>query len=96
MHKEKSKPKAMDKILVIEDNPDIQSQMKWGLYKDFMVLQASERKSALHMFEKKPPRVVTLDLGLPPDKDGTSEGFACLKEILDKEPDTKIIVVTGK
>jgi len=60
-----------------------------------MVLQASERKSALHMFEKKPPRVVTLDLGLPPDKDGTSEGFACLKEILDKEPDTKIIVVTG-
>ena len=95
MHKEKSKPKAMDKILVIEDNPDIQSQMKWGLYEDFMVLQASERKSALHMFEKKPPRVVTLDLGLPPDKDGTSEGFACLKEILDKEPDTKIIVVTG-
>jgi two-component system NtrC family response regulator len=95
MHKEKSKPKAMDKILVIEDNPDIQSQMKWGLYKDFMVLQASERKDALHMFEKKPPRVVTLDLGLPPDKDGTSEGFACLKAILDKEPDTKIIVITG-
>ncbi len=68
----------MNKILIVEDNPDIQSQMKWGLYKDFMVLQASERKSALHMFEKKLPKVVTLNLGLPPDKDGSSEGFACL------------------
>ena len=41
------------------------------------------------------PAVVTLDLGLPPDPDGTSEGFATLTEILKLKPDTKVIVASG-
>ena len=41
------------------------------------------------------PAVVTLDLGLPPDPDGTDEGFATLAEILRLKPDTKVIVATG-
>ena len=85
----------MDKILVIEDNNDIQAQMKWALSKEFSVLQASNRKSALRLFEKNIPKVVTLDLGLPPDEDGTEEGFLCLKEILGKALYTKVIVITG-
>jgi len=85
----------MNKILIIEDNTDIQLQIKWNLSKDFMVLQASERKEALRLFEKKLPKVVTLNLGLPPDKDGSSEGFACLQEILTTAPETKVIIVTG-
>ena len=39
--------------------------------------------------------MVTLDLGLPPDPDGTSEGFATLAEILALKPDTKVIVASG-
>jgi two-component system, NtrC family, response regulator len=39
--------------------------------------------------------VVTLDLGLPPDPGGVSEGFQTLKEILGRLPATKVIVVTG-
>ena len=39
--------------------------------------------------------MVTLDLGLPPDPDGTDEGFAMLEEILRLKPDTKVIVATG-
>jgi two-component system NtrC family response regulator len=39
--------------------------------------------------------VVTLDLGLPPDPDGTSEGFAALADILALKPDTKVIVASG-
>jgi putative PEP-CTERM system response regulator len=39
--------------------------------------------------------VVTLDLGLPPDPDGVSEGFATLAEILRLKPDTKVIVASG-
>ena len=85
----------MDKILLIEDNPDIQNQMKWGLLKELVVLQAKDKKSALKLFEKNSPKVVTLDLGIPPDKDGTKEGFACLKEIMEKNPSTKVIVITG-
>src|SRR3546814_15590856 len=41
------------------------------------------------------PDVVTLDLGLPPDPDGTAEGFATLEEILALKPDTKVIVASG-
>ncbi len=41
------------------------------------------------------PPVVIMDLGLPPDPDGVSEGFATLDEILRIAPQTKVIVVTG-
>jgi two-component system NtrC family response regulator len=85
----------MDKILVVEDNPDIQTQMKWGLSGELEVLQASDKKSALSLFEKHQPKVVTLDLGLPPDAEGTNEGFGSLKEIILKAPQTKVIVITG-
>lgn len=85
----------MDKILVIEDDIDIQNQMKWGFSKELSVLQATDRNSALKLFEKNSPKVVTLDLGIPPDEHGTQEGFICLKEIMEKNPSTKIIVITG-
>jgi two-component system NtrC family response regulator len=41
------------------------------------------------------PRVITLDLGLPPDPANASEGLATLKTILELAPSTKVIVVTG-
>ena len=39
--------------------------------------------------------MVTLDLGLPPDPDGVSEGFAALETILTLKPETKVIVASG-
>jgi len=49
----------------------------------------------LVLLRSEEPPVVTLDLGLPPDPDGTSEGFALLDEIMALKPDTKVIVATG-
>jgi two-component system NtrC family response regulator len=37
-----------------------------------------------------------MDLGLPPDADSVSEGFRLLKELLDLDPDVKVIVLTGQ
>jgi two-component system NtrC family response regulator len=39
--------------------------------------------------------VVTLDLGLPPDPNGVTEGFATLETILSLKPETKVIVASG-
>ena len=82
------------KLLVVEDDPGLQAQLKWA-YEDFEVLLASDRAQAMAALRAEEPAVVTLDLGLPPDPDGTSEGFAVLDEIMAIKPDTKVIVASG-
>jgi two-component system NtrC family response regulator len=82
------------KLLVIEDDPGLQTQLRW-CFENYEVLIAGDRETALAEMERHQPAVVTLDLGLPPDADGTSEGFRLLEEILLKAPHTKVIVVTG-
>ena len=82
------------KLLIVEDDPGLQAQLKWA-YPDFSVIIAGDRASALTALRAAEPAVVTLDLGLPPDPDGTSEGFAILDEIMALKPDTKVIVASG-
>ena len=82
------------KLLIVEDDPGLQAQLKWA-YPDFSVIIAGDRASALTALRAEEPAVVTLDLGLPPDPDGTSEGFAILDEIMALKPDTKVIVASG-
>jgi two-component system NtrC family response regulator len=82
------------KLLVVEDDPGLQTQLKW-CFEGYDVIIAGDRETALSELEKYRPPVVTLDLGLPPDADGTSEGFQTLEDILTRAPATKVIVVTG-
>ena len=82
------------KLLIIEDDPGLQRQLRWS-FEGCEVAVASDADSALAELGRFAPAVVTLDLGLPPDPGGTSEGFRLLDEILLHAPDTKIIVVTG-
>ena len=83
-------------LLIIEDDPGLQSQMRWCFDDDIKVYLASDRIEATAMLEQQPCAVVTLDLGLPPDAGGTSEGEAMLDFIRSNYPATKIIVVTGR
>lgn len=82
------------KLLVIEDDPGLQKQLRWA-FEGYEVMTVGDRSSALEQIQTYQPPVVTLDLGLPPDTDGASEGLATLQDILRVAPHTKVIVVTG-
>src|SRR5262245_15985100 len=81
-------------LLIVEDDEGLQRQLKWA-YEGYRVVSATDRAQAIEMVRLHEPTVVTLDLGLPPDPDGTTEGFATLSEILALKPDTKVIVASG-
>jgi len=82
------------RLLIVEDDLGLQRQLRWA-YDDYEVIVASDRTSAIEALRACEPAVVTLDLGLPPDPDGVSEGFATLDQILALKPDTKVIVASG-
>ncbi|MGA9580948.1 MAG: PEP-CTERM-box response regulator transcription factor [Allosphingosinicella sp.] len=82
------------KLLIVEDDEGLQRQLRWA-YDDYEVLVASNRDSAINMLRAEEPPVVTLDLGLPPDPNGVTEGFATLETILSLKPETKVIVASG-
>jgi two-component system NtrC family response regulator len=82
-------------LLIVEDDLALQKQIKWSLDR-FESVTASDRESALVQLRRHQPAVVTMDLGLPPDPDSVSEGFRLLEQILDVEPATKVIVLTGQ
>ena len=81
-------------LLIVEDDLGLQRQLRWA-YEGYQVIVAADRVSAIEAVRAHEPQVVTLDLGLPPDPDGATEGFAALAEILALKPDTKVIVASG-
>ncbi len=86
--------KVKQHLLVVEDDKGLQSQLRWA-FDGFEVAIAGEREEAIAELRRIQPGVVLLDLGLPPDPGGVSEGLATLSQILALAPETKIIVVTG-
>ncbi|TGD71866.1 PEP-CTERM-box response regulator transcription factor [Mangrovimicrobium sediminis] len=81
-------------LLVVEDDRGLQNQLRWA-FEDYAVALAGNRDEAIAILRREQPGVVLLDLGLPPDPGGVSEGFATLREILSLAPETRIVVVTG-
>jgi two-component system NtrC family response regulator len=82
-------------LLIVEDDLALQKQIKWSL-DQFDSVTADERESALNQLRQHAPAVVTMDLGLPPDADGVSEGFKLLEQMLGAAPEVKVIVLTGQ
>jgi len=86
----------MERLLIIEDCVDIRNQLVWGLCGEYKLFPAANRQEAVSIVREQRPHVVTLDLGLPPDENGTEEGFRCIEEILALSPGIRIIVITGR
>lgn len=83
------------KLLVVEDDPGLQDQLRW-CFDRYEVVVAGNRSEAMEQVKRHRPPVVTLDLGLPPDANGITEGLATLEEIVSANPVAKVVVVTGQ
>lgn len=84
------------RLLIVEDDEDIRTQMKWALGSAYEVLTAGDRAGAVSAFSREHPAATLLDLGLPPRPNEPDEGFAVLSEILASDPLAKVIVVSGQ
>jgi two-component system, NtrC family, response regulator len=84
------------KLLIVDDDEAIRTQMKWALSQDYDVCFAEDRRGALEAFEGNSPAVTLLDLGLPPHPNECSEGFAVLCDILAIDSTAKVIVISGQ
>jgi two-component system NtrC family response regulator len=82
------------KLLVVEDDPGLQSQMRWAM-SDFDIQVVGDRDAALAAVRADEVPVIVLDLGLPPDENGATEGLATLEGVLAVRPETKVIVASG-
>jgi two-component system NtrC family response regulator len=82
------------KLLIVEDDVGLCNQYRWA-FPGYETLFAHNRPQALAMLQREQPRLAILDLGLPPDPDGVSEGFATLEQIGRAVPELKVIVVTS-
>ena len=82
------------KLLIVEDDEGLCSQYRWA-FPSCDVLLSHNRQQAVALAKRELPPVVIMDLGLPPDPDGVSEGFATLAEILRLAPKTKVVIATG-
>jgi two-component system NtrC family response regulator len=84
------------KLLIVDDDEEIRTQMKWGLAKTYEIFLAEDRPSAIESYQAERPLVVLLDLGLPPRPGDPEEGLAALSDLLALERLAKVIVVTGQ
>jgi len=84
------------KLLIVDDDEAIRTQMKWSLGGDYELFLAEDRASAREVVQQIRPSVVLLDLGLPPQPATPEEGLATLSEILALDPLTKVVIISGQ
>jgi len=82
----------MEKILVIEDEPDMVMGLKDNLeYEGYAVVAARDGVEGIQLAQKELPDLIILDLMLP-----KKDGYDVCKELRAKGMDTPIIILTAK
>jgi two-component system, NtrC family, response regulator len=84
------------KLLIVDDDEAIRTQMKWALGENYEIYFAQDRREALEAFEANSPAVTLLDLGLPPRPNECDEGLAVLSDILAIDNAAKVIIISGQ
>jgi two-component system, NtrC family, response regulator len=81
-------------LLIVDDDSGLVRQLRWA-FSERTVHTAGNRRDAIELLREHRVAVAILDLGLPPDPDGASEGLATLSEMRELAPMTKVIIATG-
>ncbi|MBA2271164.1 MAG: PEP-CTERM-box response regulator transcription factor [Verrucomicrobiota bacterium] len=84
------------KLLIVDDDEEIRTQMKWALADDHELVLAEDRPRALEAFRLNHPAATLLDLGLPPNPNQPDEGLATLSAILALDSAAKVIIISGQ
>jgi two-component system NtrC family response regulator len=84
------------RLLIVDDDEEIRTQMKWGLAQEYEIFLAEDRPTALELLSEHRPQVVLLDLGLPPRPAEPVEGLAALSEIISRDSLVKVIIISGQ
>lgn len=83
-----------NKLLIVEDDLGLQTQLKWH-FTHYDIIQVTNLTDAIDAIRLHDPKVMIQDLGLPPDENGVTQGFELLQQALYLSPNMKIIVMTG-
>ena len=81
----------MDKLLLIDDEPDILRVLSMSLKADgYDVISAANGTEGIAAFEKETPDIVITDIKMP-----GMDGIEVLKNIKELNADTEVIIITG-
>jgi len=83
-------------LLLVGDDDIVRNKMKWAFSWAYDLVEAPDRAAALSVIRQAMPPLVLLDLGPRADADWSSEGLAILRESVQLNPMTKVIVMTGR
>ena len=81
----------MNKILLIDDEPDIVRVLSMSLKADgYDVIPAHSGVEGIEIFEKEKPEIVLTDIKMP-----GMDGIEVLKKVKSIEPGSEVIIITG-
>ena len=85
-------------LLLVDDDPLIAESLGFMLGQRYDVVTADTREAAKRQIEALPqcPDIALVDLGLPPLPHKPEEGFELIKELINKNPSMKILVLSGQ
>ena len=81
------------KLLVVDDDPSILSQLSLALSDEYHVLTAERPSQAWEIIVREHPDLVTLDLAI--ERNDPESGFALLEKCREFDPMMKVILITG-
>lgn len=98
MTTESSAVAAMACLLLVDDDPLILEGLGFILRKQYKLITADSRQQAIEKINQAEelPSLALIDLGLPPYPHKPDEGFALIRELLSREPNMKVLVLSGQ